>query len=193
MDDLDSSLLNELLDAVGAHLEEAGESASIVVVGGSTLAVRGWVDRTTKDVDVIAQSIRSDGERTLVPASPLPDALVRAALRVAEDYGLPVDWMNTVIGAQWAFGLPPGFAAEVEWRDYGSLEVGFAGRSSLIALKLFAVVDSGIESVHFQDLLALEPTADELTEAETWVLGQDAGTQFPRLLKEALSDVRRSL
>lgn len=192
MDNLASSDLNELFEAVGAHLAAADGSASIVVVGGSNLAVRGWVDRTTKDVDVIAKATTHDGVRTLHPAEPLPDVLKAAVAQVALDYRLPEDWLNTVIGAQWTFGLPPGFAEEVEWRAWGPLEVGFAGRASIVALKLFAVVDAGIGSVHFQDLVALDPSPSELQAAAEWVASQDAGTVFPELLEEALHHVERS-
>lgn len=193
MQDLDSSQLDELLEAVGAHLEQAGEAACIVVVGGTSLAVRGWVPRTTQDVDVIAQGRNHKGARVLISATPLPAALVLAVQRVAEDYGLPPDWMNTVIGAQFDFGLPPGFLEEVAWHVYGPLEVGFAGRSSLIALKLFAVVDAGIDTVHFQDLMALDPSAAELVKARTWVSEQDAGPAFPKLVSEVLENVERRL
>lgn len=124
MDNLDSGALEQLFEAVGAHLAEAGDAVAIVVVGGSTLAIQGWVERTTKDVDVIAQASPKGGRRRLFSADPLPAGLLRAIARVARDYGLPGDWLNTAIGAQWDFGLPPGFADELEWRDYGALRSG---------------------------------------------------------------------
>ena len=58
MDNLTPDWLEELLNAVGSHLEAQESEAAIVVVGGATLSVLGIVDRTTKDVDVIAQAIR---------------------------------------------------------------------------------------------------------------------------------------
>ena len=54
MDNLTPDWLEELLNAVGSHLEAQKAEAAIVVVGGATLSVLGIVDRTTKDVDVIA-------------------------------------------------------------------------------------------------------------------------------------------
>jgi len=82
---------------------------------------------------------------------------------------------------------------EIDWVQFGGLEVGFAGRRSLIALKLFAAVDRGPESVHYQDLLALAPTVAELESAADWVVGQDAGGEFPQLLKQVLRHVERDL
>ena len=193
MDILGQNMLDELLSAVGEHLAEGGDSAGIVVVGGSTLALMGWVERTTKDVDVIAQATEQGGHRRLIAPDPLPDALRQAVARVSRDYGLASDWLNTEIGAQWDFGLPDGFADELEWREYGSLTVGFAGRRSLIALKLFATVDRSPQSVHFQDLIALAPSDAELIDAAGWVESQDAGEHFPALLKEVLRNVRTSL
>lgn len=193
MVEFDGSLLNEVLSALGGHLEAAGESAAIVVVGGSTLAVRGWVNRVTADVDVIAQATRQDGDRVLVAADPLPSALVVAAERVARDYGLPSWWLDTNIGLQWNHGLPPEFSEEIEWRRYGSLEVGFAGRRSLIALKLYAAADGGPESIHVQDLIALNPTDEELSKAVDWVSRQDASHHFPALVEEVRTHVDRAL
>jgi len=185
--------LKELFSAVGEHLHAAGASAGIVVVGGSTLAIQGWVDRTTKDVDVIAQASTTAEGRRLHPAEPLPPALIDAVRRVARDFGLPQDWLNTEIGAQWDLGLPEGFAEEIEWREFGPLTVGVAGRQSVIALKLFAAVDQGPKSVHLQDLITLSPTPDELEKAVDWVLSQDEGVEFPALVEKMKEHVRRTL
>ena len=47
-------------------------------------------------------------------------------------------------------------------------------RYDLVFLKLYAAVDHrGPESVHFQDLLALAPTDEELEAAAAWVRQQD--------------------
>lgn len=193
MVNLDSLRLHELFTAVGQHLVEGKHTAAIVVVGGSTLSLMGIVDRTTQDVDVIARAEMEEGRWHLVAPDPLPQALRKAAERVARDYGLPLDWMNTVVGRQWPFGLPEGFAEEVEWRIFDGLTVGFAGRQSLIALKLFAAVDQGEESVHMQDLVAMSPTHLELEHAAEWVRSQDASEHFPALVQEAVDHVRDRL
>jgi hypothetical protein len=193
MDKLSRADISELLQAVGDHLDVANAPASIVVVGGGSLAFHGWVDRTTRDVDVIAQAIRDGKRRMLVAPDPLPAALVEAVERVARDYGLPRDWLNTTIGAQWPYGLPDGFLQEIQWQSFGGLEVGFAGRRSLIALKLFAAVDRGPESVHSQDLIRLSPSDAELEDAMRWVVTQDSSDAFPGLLAEVIAHVRSAL
>lgn len=120
---------------------------------------------------------------------PLPEALKDGIARVARDFSLPDDWMNTQIAAQWQHGLPVFPPEETEWRRYGALEVGLAGRQALISLKLFAAGDQGPESVHYQDLVALEPSDAELDDARSWVITQDAGPEFAQLVDEAVTHV----
>jgi hypothetical protein len=175
-----------LLDAVGAHLQAGGVHVAIVVVGGAALALRGWVPRTTQDVDVIALS--DPGGRLARPR--FPAALVRAVERVARDFNLPDDWLNAAVGAQWHVGLPDGLADDLEWRVFRGLRVGLAGRATLIALKLFAAVDKGPGSVHLQDLVVLAPSDQEFVVASAWVRTHDIAPEWPRLVEEVVDHVR---
>lgn len=191
--DLGRDLLDELFSALGAHLAASELSISLVVVGGASLASTGLVERTTKDVDVIARADRRGNETILFPASPLPPEFLGLVERVARDYGLPPDWLNTVIDSQWKAGLPPRLAEDIRWVDYSSLSVGFVGRKTLIVLKLFAAVDQGPRSKHWQDLLILEPSGDELKAAVDWVGGQDAGLEFQQFVRDASERLQRDL
>src|SRR5688500_16614658 len=157
-------LLTEALAALGAVLEADGQPERLVVVGGMAMNLRGYYPRATADVDVIARvDPRSHGPMlTLVSAEPLPEALQEAISRVARDFGLPPDWMNSVVANQWRAGLPPGLESDIEWRRYGGLQVGLVGRSALVALKLFAALDCGPRSVHMQDLIRLAPSPEEM-------------------------------
>lgn len=184
--------IEEALEAVGDLLRAQGETASVVIVGGAAMNLLGIVDRTTSDVDVIARAFHDqDGLLHLSPAEPFPESL-RAAIRtVARDFDLPDDWMNAEVGAQWVQGLPPWIQNDIEWRRYGGLDVGLVGRRTLVALKLFASVDSGPASVHVQDLLALTPTDDELEESRSWVTMQDAYPGFTAMISQVIEHVRR--
>jgi hypothetical protein len=72
--------------------------------------------------------------------------------------------------------------------------VGLVDRYDLIFFKLFATADStGPQSIHYQDLLALGPTADELDAAAVWVRTQDASSEFARVLEKVLTYVRGDL
>ena len=102
--------------------------------------------------------------------------------------------MNSEPALQWIQGFPPGMDTRVEWREYGALHVGLAGRYDLICFKLHAAVDIGSPThVHYKDLLALSPSEEELREAAAWVRTQDAGPQFPQNLELVVTHVRRDL
>lgn len=162
--------IERALRAVGELLAAERVSAGIVIVGGAALNLIGVVHRATRDVDVLAlaQPRRGVGR-------------------------LPADWLNTVVAGQWDTGLPPGLADRVSWRRYGGLSVGIADRRDLIFLKLYAAADqTGPSSVHFQDLLALRPTVDELEAAAGWVRTQDASPELAAAVDAVLHHVRRS-
>jgi len=182
-----------VFSAVGELLEAQEERVGIVVVGGASLNLRGVVERTTGDVDVIATLHSPEGESDVVraPPDPMPEPLANAVRTVARDFGLPSDWMNTDIGAQWELSPPPHLEEDLTWREYGGLRVGLAGRRTLIALKLFAAVDQGPESVHYQDLVALEPTDEEWEEAAEWVGAQDVSPVFANMINQAIRHVQQ--
>jgi len=185
--------IEELLAATGEHLEVEKERVGIVVLGGAALNLLGVVSRTTRDVDVLAvgQENASSDEFEIVPPDPLPEPLQRALRTVARDFGLPNDWMDTKAGLQWRTGLPPGLEDRLDWRRYGGLQVGLVSRYDLVFFKLYAAADSGSpESVHYQDLLALEPTEEELEAAEAWVREQDPSPGFASILEVVLESVR---
>ena len=64
----------------------------------------------------------------------------------------------------------------------------------MILFKLFAAADSaGTESVHYQDLLALRPTGQELDAASAWVSTQDASLAFAEILTRVIECVHRDV
>lgn len=105
-----TSVLEAALGAVGELLEEDRTAVALVVVGGATLNLLGLIDRATQGVDVIARAAEPIGAMParLAPPDPLPDALQRAIVRVARDFGLASDWINTAIARQWSQGLRRG-------------------------------------------------------------------------------------
>lgn len=184
--------IEEALGAAGDLLRAAGDEVSIVVVGGATMNLLGIVRRSTNDVDVIARAFRDrEGVLRLSQAEPFPDSLRTAIRTVARDFNLPPNWMNAEVGAQWVHGLPPWILEDITWRTYGNLHVGLVGRRTLIALKLFAAVDSGPRSVHAQDLIALAPTDAEWDESRRWVATQDAYDGFPAMIDQMIEHVQR--
>ncbi len=182
----DADDTDTLLGALGEQLAARGDQYTLAVVGGSALLALALVARATRDVDVVA--LVDDGE--LVSAEPLPAGLHDAALVVARDFGLPEDWLNPGPASLTKFGLPAGFLERAEQRDYGaSLNILFASRVDQIHLKLYATVDQG-PGKHLTDLLALNPTHQELLDAAAWSRSHDPSEGYLSVLEEVLAHLR---
>ncbi len=173
---------SKLLAALSEQLASRERHYEIVVVGGSALLALGFVDRPTKDVDVVALSDAG----ALQKADPLPSELIDARDRVARDFGLQSSWLNAGPASLMDLGLPEGFLDRVQTRALGDgLTVHFASRLDQIHFKLYALVDQG-PGKHEQDLRALAPTRQELIEAARWTRSHDPSEGFRDMLEEAL-------
>ncbi len=190
MHPLSTTKLRQLLQAVGEHLGAEDARRSALIVGGAALALRQLVTRTTEDVDVLALAI-DQAEPSRLKHPEFDEVLLDAIARVARDHKLSPDWFNHECGAQWLTGLPPCASQDIAWLDFGGLQVGLASRETLITLKLFAAADNGPRSVHTQDLIALQPSANELRHAAEWVVTQDASPEFTSIVHEVVSYVCR--
>jgi hypothetical protein len=172
-----------LFSALGEQLAAAGERYELVVIGGSGLLALGLIERSTRDVDIVA--LRS-GER-LDRAEPMPAGLQIARDRVARDFSLPSSWLNAGPTDLLDFGLPDGFIERLERRDYGAgLSVFLASRYDQIHFKLYALVDRG-PGKHEQDLRALDPTDAELLAAARWSRTHDPSERYLQLLDHTLT------
>ncbi|TAE73811.1 MAG: hypothetical protein EAZ84_12220, partial [Verrucomicrobia bacterium] len=93
MNRISSDILNEAFSALAAFLDEAdADPESFVLIGGSALLALGLISRTTRDADIMAGV---DLRKGLVDPRPMSDALRTAALRVAREYDLQENWLNT--------------------------------------------------------------------------------------------------
>jgi hypothetical protein len=72
----------EALEALGDELTRAGVRGQIFIVGGAAMALAYSTRRVTKDIDAVFE-----------PKS----AIYTAASKVAEDLGLPEDWLNDAV------------------------------------------------------------------------------------------------
>jgi hypothetical protein len=183
MSDITPDSTGRILRALGEQLTARDERFELVVIGGSALLALGLVERTTKDVDVVA--LRSGGG--MEGAEPLPEGLRAAGDLVARDFSLPAEWLNPGPTKLLDFGFPEGFADRLERRDYGpSLAVHFASRLDQIHFKLYAAVDSGGPGKHEADLRALAPTEAELVAAARWSRSHDPSDGYAQELRRAL-------
>jgi hypothetical protein len=161
-----NQLLFTALNSLGALLASRGQAYACVVAGGASLAAMGSLNRTTRDVDVMAVRDK-DGAIVLAPEK-FPRFLADAIREVGGELKIGDEWMNPQMAAGLKAGMPPGFEARLSWREFGTLHVGFVARRDLIALKLEAASDDpprGRTAVHLADLVSLAATSDELDEA----------------------------
>jgi len=181
--------VENILSALGDQLEGLlDKPVELLVCGGSALNVLGLVRRATKDVDILAYIERNEkGETFLIKADSLSPELVTAAKKVARDFNLPDDWLNTGPASAVDLGLPNGVMERVTTRVFGNkLVVHFLGHYDQIHFKLYASVDQGAGK-HFDDLLALKPTSEEIEQAARWSVTHDVSEGFKRSLKILLS------
>lgn len=182
--DLDRIRGEAALSALGEQLQLVGERFELVVIGGSGLLALGLIDRTTRDVDLVA--LREDGN--LIDPRPLPQNLLDARDLVAADFGLAENWLNAAPASLLDFGLPTGFDDRLERRDYGlSLTVWLASRFDQIHFKLYALADHAPGSKHDLDLRQLEPSREELLSAARWAITHDPSEGFRLELTAALT------
>lgn len=173
----------QLLSALGEQLAAVGQRYELVVIGGSGLLALGVIERSTRDVDLLA--LRAGDE--LGSAKPIPAELDAARHRVARDFSLPADWLNPGPTDLLDFGLPEGFIDRLERRDYGqALTVYLASRYDQIHFKLYALVDQG-PGKHEDDLRALSPTEEELVAAARWSRSHDPSEGYAQALGGVLA------
>jgi len=180
--------LEGALEVLGQLLADRKLHYEIVAIGGGSLLLLGLIDRTTKDLDLVAL-VKG---RELFSADPLPTPLVQAAQEVGRALELGDDWLNIGPASLLEMGLPIGFIERLHIRKYKGLTLYLADRFDQICFKLYASVDQGPQSKHFADLLALMPTQNELLLAKAWCLTQDVSADFEKDLIQAIERINGS-
>lgn len=184
--------IEKIFSALAEHLENdsPGTIIEMLVCGGAALNVLEYVNRTTKDVDVVAFIDKNkNGKNVLVKANPLHPALVNAAEKVKNDFNLPESWINSGPASVMDFGLPRGLMERVETHKYGkNLIIHFLTRYDQIHFKLHAAVDQA-GGKHYDDLMALKASAEELEQAAKWSMTHDPSEGYKMVLKDFLEKI----
>jgi hypothetical protein len=104
----------------------------LVVCGGSALQALSLVDRTTRDVDILAFLTRNKtDDLNFESAEPFPDYLQKAISIVARDLRLPNDWLNHGPTSLLKEGLPAGLIDKLETQGIGDCPLYKQIRSDL--------------------------------------------------------------
>lgn len=180
--ELDFASLENALLILGQRLHRSKLHYEVVAIGGASLVLLGYIDRATKDLDLVALM---EGEK-LISAKPLPKELLKEIAEVGAALEIGEHWVNGGPTSLLDAGLPEGFEARLVMRNYQGLTVHFASRLDQIFFKLYASVDHGPNSKHFADLKYLKPTNNELLNAKKWCLTQDISCDFSLMLDQAL-------
>jgi hypothetical protein len=108
------------LEALGDELTRQGVRGEIFIVGGAAMALAYSTRRVTKDIDAVFE-----------PKS----SIYSAAAKVAEERGLPQDWLNDAVKA-----FMPGHDEHPRAvPDVRGIEVTTASPRYLLAMKLMAM------------------------------------------------------
>jgi hypothetical protein len=108
------------LEALGEELTREGVRGEIFIVGGAAMALAYSTRRVTKDIDAVFE-----------PKS----SIYEAAAKVAEDLGLPEDWLNDAVKS---FMPGPDENPRTVPEVHG-IEVTTASPRYLLAMKLMAM------------------------------------------------------
>ena len=108
------------LQALGNELSRQGVHGQIFVVGGAAMALAYSSRRVTKDIDAVFEP---------------KNVIYQAATRVAENLGLPDDWLNDA-----AKGFMPGEDKQrIVIPEIDGIEIAAASPRYLLAMKLMAM------------------------------------------------------
>jgi Nucleotidyltransferase of unknown function (DUF6036) len=110
----------EALQALSDELSDQGVRGQIFIVGGAAMAIAYSTRRVTRDVDAVFEPKAS---------------IYEAAAKVAEDLGLPDDWLNDA-----AKGFMPGHDNDARpVPDIIGMEITTASPRYMLAMKLMAM------------------------------------------------------
>ncbi len=171
----------ETIGAFDRYLRDRALGLQAVIVGGAALGLLGLIERQTRDVDVLFPDLSAG----MLDAS---RSFARHQRKVG--FHLDDDWLNNGPSSLKDL-LPDGWDERLQVVFSGeAITMSTLGRSDLLRTKLFALCDRGTD---LRDCLALAPTRDELSSAESWVTYQDTNPMWPEHVRATFDDLRERL
>ncbi|MBL4701441.1 MAG: hypothetical protein JKX85_09305 [Phycisphaeraceae bacterium] len=136
------------LTLTGKQLQQSDKSTKVTIIIGGSVAAMAVADmpvsRVTHDCDVLASERDDQWE-----------AVYQAAQRVAEQQGLPKEWLNRD-SRMYAHFLPVGWRSRCQLvGTFGPMQVLAISRLDLLAMKLMGAI---VRPQDLEDMLALKPT-----------------------------------
>jgi len=158
----------------------------VLCCGASALCVVGALSRRTLDVDAVA-TIGPKGE--IIAVEEFSPEMNEAIAAVGLSLALNPSWFNLAAAAVLARGLPPGALSRSANHsiDFGPcLTVRFMDRIDLIALKMSAALDPLEGRRHIEDLVAIDPTREELKHGADWIGAWPSSASFKQAFQRLL-------
>ena len=168
---------NETIPRFDAFLAERGLRLEAIAAGGTALALMGIITRETRDCDLVEPQLTED----LTQAAAAFAATLRNQGTTLRD-----DWLNNGPASLGAL-LPDGWRDRLHLiHDGKAIRLWSLGRPELLLAKLWALCD---RSLDLSDCVALNPSTEELAQAEAWIVRQDINPDWPTHVRSTLEDL----
>jgi len=152
-----------ILPKFDEYLTSLGLKFEGVAIGGAALVVMEIIERSTRDVDLLEIEI--------------PKPIASAAITFARLHGLSENWFNSgpvdvlqSLPSNWRTDLSPLYTGE-------SLVLKTISRLNFIRTKFWAMCDRMRD---LDDLVAMNPSDEDIEIAVQWVKPLDANPDWPR-------------
>lgn len=166
----------EIIPKFDEFLRTHGLRFEAVAIGGAAHVVLDIIQRSTRDVDLLETEI--------------PEAIAQAASKFANIHGLSENWFNAG-PADLLRSLPPTWKTDLQPLYTGeSLILKTLSRLNLIRSKFWAMCDRMRD---VDDLVAIDPTDEEIGMAVHWVKPLDANPDWPRHVESMEQALKRRL
>ncbi len=167
---LDRVAIEDALARVDARLAAQGVRAELFLVGGAVMCLVHKARPSTKDVDAWFTE---------------PQAVRIAARAVAEDLGLPEDWLNDA-----AKGFVPPSAGYETWRALPNLTISTVDTRTLLAMKCAAArTDADVDDIRtLAGLLGLRSSEEILAVVLDYFPVEQLPVRTRLLLEEMFDD-----
>ena len=167
----------EVLNQFDDQLTKEKVEFNGIVVGASALVLLGIIDRMTRDIDLINNSIPQK---------------VRDQIEIfaKKNIGLDSNWINCS-SAVLRKNLQPGWESRLREIFRGkSLRLQTLSRKDLLITKLIGYCDRGTD---IYDCIGMKPSQKELKTSFHWVRQQDSEKRWPKHVQKCFVELSRRL